>query len=141
MSLSQSETLQSYIIDGELNNFVNLLAKLTHPDGTLDKTIYGMSLFHSIEHQQYEIFETIIKLKANLNEYHTFSFLPLHHAVDTEADSAHQHNEQPIPLFSKALLEAGADPYLKDNDGNSAADIATAYGYRKFLDLLPNRFN
>ena len=118
-----------------------MLSQIIDTDSALDKITYGDCLFHSIEHDEYEIFRQLITLNFNLNEYHTFKFIPLHHAVDTEANYAHQLGKKPIPLFSKTLLEAGANPYLKDKNGQSAAEIATAYKYQAFLDLLTDRTN
>lgn len=108
-----SEFLQKLIKNGEINSFVDLLKEHSNTHEVLDRNTFGECLFHSIEHKQYEIFEALLKLEFSVNEYHDFSFLPLHHAVDTEAGNAHQLGRDPLPLFSKALLRVGANPFFK----------------------------
>ncbi|MBZ9712921.1 ankyrin repeat domain-containing protein [Deinococcus multiflagellatus] len=61
---------------------------------------------------------------------------PLIHAVDVEADGAWQTGEPATLDLLRFLLEQGADPTLRDDNGECAADLARRYGWDEAVQLL-----
>lgn len=61
---------------------------------------------------------------------------PLMHAVDVEADGACQSGEPASLDLVRFLLKQGADPALRDDRGECAADLARRYGWDEAVQLL-----
>ena len=67
----------------------------------------------------------------------------LHHAIDMEMDSVLQAlqrdptpAELPEPIVVARLLAAGADPSVRDADGQTAIEFATAYGHTRAVAIM-----
>ena len=61
---------------------------------------------------------------------------PLIHAVDIESDGAWQSGEPACLDLLRFLLRHGADPTLRDDRGECAADLARRYGWDEAVQLL-----
>jgi ankyrin repeat protein len=62
----------------------------------------------------------------------------VHHAIDTEVDSAAQANElsPPEPVLTQILIEAGADINRADGNGEAPLKWAQETGHLKAAELL-----
>jgi ankyrin repeat protein len=68
---------------------------------------------------------------------------PLHHAIDIEIDSVNQRlqrapraEELPDPVITRLLLEHGANPNVRDSDGETPFEFAQRRGHKHGADLL-----
>ena len=113
-----------------------LLSSVAETKTSNDVIIFEWCFFHTIEHQNYNLFLKFARDSSELNKIHQPNYVPLIHAVDIEADSANQAMIDPVPLYSKKLIECGADPFFKDSKGSSAVNLAKSYEYTEFIKLV-----
>lgn len=111
-----------------------LVAQLLAAGASIDGTeLRQAPLLAAIEGQQWELARWLITQGANPNAAGDAGWRPLHHAADliTDAESKNgpmpQLEENLLALVS-FLLEHGADPGLKDEEGSSPLDIARSAG-------------
>lgn len=94
-----------------------------------------MPAHHAVEHEDVEALARLLAEGADPNEVFGDMTL-LTHAIDTEADAAHQ-NDQPLTVHTTAVLLAfGADPELADPAGHVPIDFAARYGHDLAVNLL-----
>ncbi len=87
----------------------------------------GNGVLHNLVESQFmDNLAYIIKLSGNINSKNTAGLTPLHLAVRGNA---------PSQMF-KMLLEAGADPNVKDGNGESAMDLAKKLANPEVLQAL-----
>lgn len=75
-----------------------------------------------------EVFKRLIKSGVQVNAVNTNGWTALMHAVDS---SPYEN-----PNFVRQLLRFGADTTMKNNEGDTALDIATKKSYRETMHLL-----
>ena len=89
----------------------------------------GWSLLHfAAEHQNAEVIGYLVENGANVEIRDHSGWTPLHLAVDADIDGAIQDRKVPRMIATRALIRAGADPTVKDEEGNTPRDIASGYG-------------
>ena len=75
-----------------------------------------------------EVFKRLNKSGVQVNAVNTNGWTALMHAVDS---SPYEN-----PNFVRQLLRFGADTTMKNNEGDTALDIATKKSYRETMHLL-----
>ena len=121
--------------------FGNLAEKLLEKGALPDLVAVGQrwnGVHLAIEYHEKEILRSMVSIGADVNCRDKDGLTPLHHAVDVEADYAHQHGIEPVPSLTSILLKAGADHTAKDQDGKSVSEFAIEYGYEALIKLLQN---
>ena len=113
------DELRRYLRDGGSVN-------VRHSDST-------WTLVHlACEHMNLDLIRTLSEAGADQNARdRNQGWTPLHLAVDTDIDSVWQAENSFSQLtFSttRLLLALGADPTIRDNEGNTPRDIAAGYG-------------
>jgi len=97
----------------------------------------GLAAIHcAVEQLDEGMLCLLLKAGAEVNVATGIGWTPLHIAVDVEADSALQAEEQPSPQLTRLLLDAGADPLLREHQGRTAMDIAAQHDYTEACELL-----
>ncbi|QGJ70478.1 Hypothetical protein PBC10988_21750 [Planctomycetales bacterium 10988] len=95
------------------------------------------SILHiAVEFEQIELIQLFIKNGLDVNFRDQKGWTPLHLAVDLEGDGAWQTDSEPTIYLTKLLLDLGANPFLKNKEGETAYQIAEFYGHQKALDLF-----
>jgi len=98
---------------------------------------HGWTLLHvAAECMAPASLDLLLASGADANARADAGWSPLHHAVDSEADHAHQAEAPPEPKLTSALLAAGADPSVENAEGETPLDLAREYEYRAALDLM-----
>ncbi|NGZ76902.1 ankyrin repeat domain-containing protein [Saccharibacillus alkalitolerans] len=91
------------------------------------------------EHEQPEIVKLLVEGGADVNLQPDGGWTALHQAVDIAIDgtiqTGGQPGDEPVAII-RYLLEHGADPELRDTDGQHALDIAEAYRSEKVIAVL-----
>jgi ankyrin repeat protein len=83
----------------------------------------------AVENCDLEWAATLLCDGANPNESNDKGFTLLHHAIDIEVCSWKGHLRTPMTgEMVKLLLEAGANPLGRDEDGRNALEFAKWYG-------------
>ena len=106
------------------------------------RTEYGNTLLHTAaDNQQLDLVEFLIARGADVNARGACGYTPLHYAVDIECNTQCRPNYYSPAEFrvTKLLLQAGADDSLRDENGQTARDVAVEYGEAALYDLLPRR--
>lgn len=97
-------------------------------------------LLNAVEQLDAERVDRLLRDGADPNVVNPYSGTSaLHLAIDAEADGAHQNNEPLTVEVTRLLLEAGADPHLRDKTGATPADVAREMGHHLALALLRER--
>jgi len=90
-----------------------------------------------------EIVRILVDAGADVNIQDEFGLTPLHRAVDMAIDGTIQQNLKEIDWTVVGVyLELGADPNIRDKNGETIADVASAYGYnakQSFDDFMRTR--
>lgn len=86
-------------------------------------------IHYAVFHMDYNIVELLINNKVDVNSMSEFGESPLHIAVDTVP------TQESVEIL-KLLLDAGADPSVRDDNGNRPIDIAVIYGNKEAIELL-----
>jgi ankyrin repeat protein len=98
---------------------------------------HGWSLLHlAVEQDDIDGVRLLLQHGADVNAGDMNGVTPLHHAVDFEADTAHQTGRSRPPRVIRLLLEAGADPSAKDHTGQTPIDVAQDYSYDEAVQLM-----
>ncbi|NVB36409.1 ankyrin repeat domain-containing protein [Pseudenhygromyxa sp. WMMC2535] len=98
---------------------------------------HDWTLLHlAAEHQSAATLALLLERDADVKMVDASGCTPLHHAVDIEADAAHQADGTPEPILTHLLLRAGADPRAKDAEGKTPIDIAREYDYAAALTAM-----
>ncbi|MGH1347534.1 MAG: ankyrin repeat domain-containing protein [Nannocystales bacterium] len=97
----------------------------------------GWTLLHlAAEHQSVASAALLLERGADVKLVDASGCTALHHAIDTEADAAHQAGGTPDPALTLLLLRAGANPRAKDSEGKTPMDVAREYGYMAALAAM-----
>jgi len=107
-----------------LGNAVSLMAAAEVDQNDLE-TLHGLALLDNAEKLATYLKDQPI---ANLNDRDEFGYTPLHLACD-------RGNIANV----KILLEGGADPGLRDEDGLTALQLAQIAGHTEIVPLLSNK--
>jgi ankyrin repeat protein len=94
------------------------------------------ALFSAIEHERESLIRLLVQGGADINIRLPSGYTPLHHAVDTDCDTALQMEVSPTFALTKLLLSLGADPRQKDEQGESPIDLARRYQQDALVQLL-----
>ena len=78
----------------------------------------------------------MVRLGANVDVSDATGATPLHLACDLEADAVEQTGREPDSSSVELLLELGADPSIKDNEGKTAKEWAIEAGLEVLGNLL-----
>jgi len=97
-------------------------------------------LHAAIENWQIDIINHLLTSGAD-SEYICSGMRPLHHAIDIEIDGATQANdsEDPEPIITRILLDAGANINGKDHSGRTPLRMAIERGHKKAEKLLRSK--
>ena len=105
----------------------------------------GLSLLHQLaDSGDAPAVELLISRGAALNTQDAQGWTPLHFAVDADCDSANQDRNRPLALTTtQKLIESGADESIRSLKGETARDIAVAYGKlaTAHYDAIPRPHN
>lgn len=98
------------------------------------------TLLHlAVEHQNAAALTLLLEHGADVESVDDSGCTALHHAIDTEADAAHQAGQAPVPTLTRLLLDAGADPHAKDSRGKTPLEIARDYDYAAAVAEMEGR--
>jgi ankyrin repeat protein len=130
MPSDPADALNRAAFEGNLALVEQLLAAGANIDGTDSRQA---PLVAAIEGQQWELARWLISKGANPNAAGDAGWRPLHHAVDLVTDAETQNGpmpqlEQNLLSLISFLLDHGADPALKDEEGSSPLDVARSAG-------------
>lgn len=129
----------SEAVKSGLEDFVKLLLNSgANPDEINNDNLWN-PIHLAIEFEHVHILEILIEAGANFEYKDQSGCSPLYHAVDMEADSAHQMDKEPVPQMSKILLDAGASPLICNSSGVSVVELAKKYKYYSFLRLIKDQ--
>jgi len=125
-----ADALNRAAFEGNLALVERLLAEGAGIDGTDSRQA---PLVAAIEGQQWELARWLITRGANPNAAGDAGWRPLHHAVDLITDAETQNGpmpqlEQNLLALVSFLLDHGADPAIKDEEGSSPLDVARTSG-------------
>jgi hypothetical protein len=100
-------------------------------------------LINAASNLEVEIVRLLVDRGADVNARGSHGYTALHDAVDMECNTqsrADYGRASELPL-TQLLLDAGADETLRDDDNETARDIAVAYGEAeaRLYDSLPRR--
>ncbi|AXK60634.1 ankyrin repeat domain-containing protein [Candidatus Chromulinivorax destructor] len=87
-------------------------------------------LHFAIKYNAYNLAALLIGAGANVNAQDIDGYTPLHSAV------IYHHNEDTTNDSIKALLKAGANLYIQDKEGKTAAKIARELNMMPLYDLI-----
>lgn len=87
-------------------------------------------LHFAIKYDAYKLAAILIGAGANVNAQDIDGYTPLHSAV------IYHHNDDTTNKSIKALLKAGADLYIQDKEGKTAAKIARELNMMQLYDLI-----
>lgn len=97
----------------------------------------------AVECENFPAIELLVAAGFDVNRPNRDGWLALHHALDVDIDATNQRlqrqaepHEFPEPLLAVRLLRAGADPTLRDPDGQSALEFAASCGHLRAVALL-----
>ena len=102
----------------------------------------GDTLLHNAaSNLQIDIVRLLVARGADVNAKGSHGYTPLHRAVDMDCNTqsrADYTRTSALPL-TQVLIDAGADETLRDDDNETARDIAVAYGEAEtgLYDALP----
>jgi|SRR5215468_2117825 len=135
--MSKTEDLVKASFDGRLD----LVRSLTEEGANINGMGRNWNPLHAaIENWQIDIISYLLTSGAD-TEYIFLGMRPLHHAIDLEIDAATQANdsEDPEPLITKILLDAGANINGKDHRGRTPLRMAIERGHKKAEKLLRSK--
>ncbi|MEO6434440.1 MAG: ankyrin repeat domain-containing protein [Tepidisphaeraceae bacterium] len=104
----------------------------------------GDTLLHNAtSNLQIEIVRLLVARGADVNAKGYHGYTPLHRAVDMDCNTQNREDyscASELPL-TKILIDAGADETVRDDDNETARDIAVAYGEAEtgLYDSLPRQ--
>ncbi|MBY0412791.1 MAG: ankyrin repeat domain-containing protein [Bdellovibrionales bacterium] len=124
----ESKYLQEPLIiaagNGDLINVKKYLSKGATPNGFGESTSTQSAVFKAAISGKLEILAFLISKGGNVNQFDKFnSRTPLMATVQS-------------PKTTQYLLDNGADPKIKNSEGNTALHIAVYYGYLETAELL-----
>lgn len=130
LTLDPADALNRAAFEGNLAVVQQLLTSGASIDGTAG---HQPPLMAAIEGQQWDLARWLISRGANPNAAGEAGFRPLHHAADLITDAETQNGPMPqleenLLALVSFLLEHGADPTLKDEEGSSPLDVARSAG-------------
>jgi ankyrin repeat protein len=90
----------------------------------------GHTLLHiAADNGEIEIMRLLVAHGADVNARGYRGYTPLHMAVDSDCDTSPRDGTRATELpLTMLILGAGADESARDDDGETARDIAVAYG-------------
>jgi ankyrin repeat protein len=135
----QQEQFVDAASHGDLAQMAALLASGAELNGN---GTYWNALHAAIESMNEATARFLLSAGANPN-WKCGGATPLIHAIDIEIDSVNQRlqrapreEELPDPVITRLLLEHGADPNLRDPDGQTPFEFAQRRGHKHAADLL-----
>jgi hypothetical protein len=95
------------------------------------RTEAGQTLLHiAADNSQMDTVRLLVSGGADINAKGYHGYTPLHLAVDMDCNTQSGRDDSratELPV-AKFLIDAGADESVQDDDGETARDIAVAYG-------------
>jgi len=109
------ERVRSHGVDTEF--------KAQHPYDANSRTL----LHYAAEYGDTKAIRWLISQGADVNRKDSHGWTPLHYAVDLDVVEATQDGRLPNDLpTARLLVELGADPYARDEEGRTPADLMPA---------------
>lgn len=130
-----AELLQRAIMCGR-RDLVRLILENRQFDPSTPTSDGFTALHIAVEYYELEIIRDLCAHGADPNARKPGGWTPLHLAVDVEADSAHQEERPPAVELIKALLAAGANSSLTDDNGKTPKDLANEWEHTIAARLL-----
>jgi len=130
-----TEALRTAVYHQQLEVTAQLLEAGADPNRCFDDT-ERQAMGTAVEQVWQPGLELLIHHGGDVNVREYGGWTPLIHAVDVEADGAWQAGESPSLELLRFLLAQGANPDLRDDRGQSAADLAQEYGWPEAVELL-----
>jgi len=93
------------------------------------RTESGQTLLHiATDNGQVELMQLLVARGADVNARGHHGYTPLHLAVDMDCDTSPRDGRRATELpLTRLLLGLGADELARDDDGETARDVAVAY--------------
>ena len=125
------------IFEGDLEEVEQYFKLGYDPDAKDSSNRTALQL--AVESDNVEVVEALLNRGASVNGVGFNDYTALHIAVQNSIDDVVQSDalpgEESIEILL-CLLEAAADIYLEDGDGNSSISIAEQYKSKKIIALL-----
>ena len=136
-SPSLGEELFDACRDADLARLRALVPRASAEDLAWQEPNSGWTPLHmAAEMADVELVEVLIQAGAPLDVRDAHGQTPLHIAVDSEVDGAHQSSSPLSLLVTRALVQAGADVDARAHDGRTPADWARSSGCAEAEALL-----
>ena len=130
------QVLENYAVEGlELSRVKAFIEAGHNPNAVWPES--GETLLHyAADDANIEVIDYLIQSGANINVKSLRGLTPLHIAVDSDCDAAVQSQEKLTMSTVRHLIELGADERIKESRGETARDIAAAYGVLEVYDAV-----
>jgi ankyrin repeat protein len=97
-------------------------------------------LRNAVENLDLDRARTLIAAGADVRDIEPFGgWTLLHHSIDSEVEAAINTDAPLSVAMTRLLLDAGADPRVPDNRGETALDLAEKRGHTLAVALLIDR--
>lgn len=135
--MNSTEKLIDACYNGNIVQIKNLISSGINPDV---KGENWNPLHAAIENMQIEVVKYLLNIGADPN-VKVSGMTPLHHALDIEIDFATQNseNENPKPIITEILINAGANLNKTDDYGRTPIEMAKERNHREAVNLLENK--